>query len=326
MSFKEIVGHERPRAILKRAIANETLAHAYLFSGGEGIGKRMTALAVAAAVNCERPDEDGGCGVCGACRKIAVFSHPELHIVQADRTEIKIDQIRQVQADLSLRPFEGAKKVLIVDGAETMNAASANAFLKTLEEPPGDSLIILITSMPQSLPLTIRSRCQEIKFPMLPRQTLAQALARMRDVPAGDAWFLATLARGSLGRALAMDVASEKRKREEFATFWMQLQNMDHDEVLAQAEAYAKDRDRFEDFYEFGREWLRDVLVYHATGDEKLLIHGDEPERLRTWSERFPVQRLLTDIHLLKQSRQLLDRRVSAQLVAEHLFFQLGRS
>ena len=277
-------------------------------------------------MNCERPDEDGGCGVCGACRKISAFSHPELHIVQADRTEIKIDQIRQVQADLSLRPFEGAKKVLIVDGAETMNAASANAFLKTLEEPPGDSLIILITSMPQSLPLTIRSRCQEIKFPMLPRQTIAEAIVRMRDVQAGDAWFLATLARGSLGRALAMDVASEKLKREEFVTFWMQLQNMDHDDVLAQAEAYAKDRDRFDDFYEFGMEWLRDLLVYNATGDEELLIHGDEPERLRTWSERLPVQRLLTDIHLLKQSRQLLDRRVSAQLVAEHLFFQLGRS
>src|SRR5512134_1109278 len=149
MNFSEIVGHERPVAILKRVLANGTLAHAYLFSGDEGIGKKMTALALASAVNCLERGPDGGCGACPSCRKVASGGHPDVHLLVPDGGEIRIDQVRQIQEDLSLRPFEGAGKTLIVDFAERMNPASSNAFLKTLEEPPGEALIILVSAMPQ---------------------------------------------------------------------------------------------------------------------------------------------------------------------------------
>src|SRR3990172_246416 len=175
MTFHDILGHDRPVAILKRALAQDTLAHAYLFSGEAGIGKKMTALALAAALHCGDLRENIGCGVCPSCRMAASLSHPDVHILAGDGGEIKIDQIRQVQADLALKPFQGEKKVLIVDGAEDMNPASANAFLKTLEEPPGDTLIVLISSMPQGLLPTIRSRCQEIRFHPLSLRTLPQA-------------------------------------------------------------------------------------------------------------------------------------------------------
>jgi DNA polymerase-3 subunit delta' len=202
MSFADIEGHEKPITILKRTLANKTLAHAYLFSGEAGIGKKMTALALAAAVNCQNAGPEGGCGECPSCRKIVSNGHPDLHFLVPDGDEIKIDQVRQVQSDLALKPFEGAKKTLIVDGVDRMNTASSNAFLKTLEEPPGDALIILITALPQSLLPTIRSRCQEIRFQPLSRQTLAQALKRKRGLSDADAWFVAALAQGSMGRGL----------------------------------------------------------------------------------------------------------------------------
>ena len=320
MPFSSIIGHDRPVAILKRALANDAVAHAYLFSGEPGIGKRLTALEFAAALNCQTPGPDGGCGVCAACSRIPAGSHPDVRTIAPDGDEIKIDQIRQAQADLSLRPFEGRRKVLIIDGAEAMNEASSNAFLKTLEEPPGDSLIILITAMPQSLLATIRSRSQELKFQPLPRGVLAGVFKERRGLGDEDAWFAAALSRGSIGRALDMDVAEERTVREQYRALTAGLAGMQDEEVLAVAEGVAKDRDGFVRLIDIGIERLRDEAVLSITGNERLLVYGAAGQGT------FPLPKLLRTMDLLTESRQLLDRRVSAQLVAERLFFRLARS
>jgi len=325
MKFSTIEGHEKSIRILQRAIANNALAHAYVFSGQAGIGKKKTALALAAAVNCLNARPEGGCGECPSCRKVDTFGHPDVHVLVADGDEIKIDQIRQVQADFALKPFEGTKKVLIVDNAEGMNAASANAFLKTLEEPPGDALIILITAMPQSLLPTIRSRCQEIRFHPLPRKTLARALVQMRGLSEEDAWFIAALAQGSMGRGLEMDIEQEKAARDELATLWSGLEQMGPGEALALAETLAKDRERLERLIEIGVEGLRDALVYRETGEERLLIHAQARQAGHQAADRYSLPRLLADMELFMASRKLLDRRVSAQLVAENLLLKFGR-
>lgn len=346
MSFNEIEGHDKPVAILKRAGANNTLAHAYLFSGEAGIGKKLTAFALAAAVNCLQAGPEGGCGVCPSCRRVAALTHPDVHLVMAESEderllaaragkdaekpkkasdEIKIDQIRQAQERISLRPSEGRKKLLIIDGAESLNDAAQNAFLKTLEEPPGDCLIILVSSRPQSLLPTIRSRCQEIRFQPLPRRTLAAALVRKRGLSDEDAWFLAALAQGSMGRGLEMDAEQEKAARDEVMTLWNGLGSMSPAEILLQAEALYKDRDRLERLLDIGVEWLRDALVYRETRDERLLVQGRASDRQQEWGERFSVPRMLADLDVFFASRNLLDRRVSAQLVAENLLFKLAK-
>jgi DNA polymerase-3 subunit delta' len=325
MKFSTIEGHEKSIRILQRAIANNTLAHAYLFSGQAGIGKKKTAFALAAAVNCLDARPEGGCGECPSCRKVDTLGHPDVRVLVPDGDEIKIDQIRQVQSDLSLKPFEGTKKVLIVDNAESMNAASSNAFLKTLEEPPGDALIILITAMPQSLLPTIRSRCQEIMFHPLPRNVLARALTHQRGLSEEDAWFIAALAQGSMGRGLEMDLEQEKAAREEVATLWAGLAQMGPGAALALAETLAKDRERLERLIEIGVEWLRDALVYRETGEERLLVHARAQQQYRQLADAYSLPRLLADMELFVMSRNLLDRRVSAQLVAENLLLKCGR-
>jgi len=344
MSFSSIIGHDRPVSILKRAIQNEAVAHAYLFSGEQGIGKRLTARAFAAALNCQAAGPAGGCGVCSSCRKAASGSHPDVRVVMPESRdeqllaslsskeaakasdEIKIDQIRRAQESISLKPSEGQKKVLIVDSAETMNDAAQNAFLKTLEEPPGDSLIILITSMPQSLLPTIRSRCQELKFQPLPRRVLAEVLREKRGLDAGDAWFAAALSRGSLGRALDMDVEKEKTDREQFLALWDGLGAMRNDEIIALADGVAKDREGFDRILDIGVEWLRDRIVYQETGDERLLVFAGGIDRIRGEQGRFSLPKALRDVNLFIVSRDLLERRISAQLVAENLFLKLGRA
>ncbi len=324
MKFSTIEGHEKAIRTLQRAIANNALAHAYLFSGQAGIGKKKTALALAAAVNCLDAGPEGGCGECPSCRKVDRGGHPDVHVLVPDGDEIKIDQIRQVQADFALKPFEGMKKVLIVDNAESMNAASSNAFLKTLEEPPGDALIILITAMPQSLLSTIRSRCQEITFQPLPRNTLARALVHMRGLTEEDAWFIAALAQGSMGRGLEMDIDQEKADRHEIAALWSGLAQLGPGEALALAETL-KDRERLERLIEIGIEGLRDALVYRETGEERLLVHAQAQSLYRQVADRYSRPRLLADMELFMASRDLLDRRVSVQLVAENLLLKFGR-
>jgi DNA polymerase-3 subunit delta' len=343
MKFSTIEGHEKPVTLLQRAIANNTLAHAYLFSGQAGIGKKMTAFALAAAVNCDESQPEGGCGVCPSCRRIAAFTHPDVHIVMPESqneqllaalstkeagkasNEIKIDQIRRAQERISLTPAAGSKKILIVDGAETLNITAQNAFLKTLEEPPGNALIILITAMPQSLLSTIRSRCQEITFRPLPRNTLARALMEKRGLTEEDAWFIAALAQGSMGRGLEMDSEQEKSSRDEVATLWSGLAQKGPGAALALSESISKDRERFDRLIDIGIEWFRDALVYRETGEERLLVHAQAQHRYRQLTEGASLPRLLADLDLFITSRNLLDRRVSAQLVADNLFLNFGR-
>jgi DNA polymerase-3 subunit delta' len=339
MPFSSIIGHDRQVDILKRALANNALAHAYLFSGEPGIGKRLTAFALAAALNCAAPGPDGGCGACPSCRKVAGGIHPDVRIVMPESRdeqllatwsakevekasdEIKIDQVRQAQESISLRPSEGRKKVLIVDGAETMNDTSQNAFLKTLEEPPGDSLIVLITSLPRSLLPTIRSRCQELQFQPLPRRTIAAILRERRGLTEEDAWFLAALSRGSIGRALTMEVREEREARERFLDLVDGLAGMRHDEVLSLAEGMAKDRDGFLQLLDLGVEWLRDRMVHGQTGDERLLVFPGNIGR----GPGLAPQKLLHDLELFAASREQLERRGNAQLVAENLLLKLAR-
>ncbi len=325
ITFSEIIGHERQVGILRRALGNDAPAHAYLFSGEPGIGKRMTALAFAAALNCQQPLDRDACGSCPSCRKIASGNHPDVHVMAPDGDEIKIDQIRDAQATLSLRPFEGRRKVLIVDGAEAMNEASSNAFLKTLEEPPGESLIILVTAMPQSLLATIRSRCQSLSFQPLPRSVLAQALRERRGLSQEDAWFLAALSQGSIGRALEMDIEEERAERAKVKELLDGVSRLAPDEVLALAEGVAKDRDGFERLIEIGIELLRDRVVLEETGDERLLVFPGGVDRPSGGNARAVLLRAIRDLDLLTSSRGLLERRVSSQLVAENLFLKLGR-
>lgn len=325
MTFNDIIGHDRPIQILKRALAGGTLAHAYLFSGDEGLGKRMTARALAAAVNCPERGPGGGCGTCPSCRKVAADSHPDVHLLVPDGAEIKIDQVREVQSALSLCPFEGAKKVLIVDGAETMNDASANALLKTLEEPPGDTVIILVTPRPTGLLPTIRSRCQEVRFLPLSRRVLAGAIREKRGLSEDDAWFLAAAARGGIGRGLEMDAEAERRERDEFFALWSGLGSLGPEEVLLLADAFAKERERFERLLDIGAERLRDMAVYAETGDERLLVYPQPGFTGAGPGGKGAGRAFLADMDLLTASRGLLERRVSGLLVAENLFLNLGR-
>jgi DNA polymerase III subunit delta' len=203
MPFSDIAGQETAIAVLRRSISMGRVAHAYLFSGIEGCGKKKTALAFVQAVFCGKEE---ACGVCSSCRKIASGQHPDLHMLEPDGAFIKIDQVRELQKELSYRPFEAPKKACIIDGADKLNPSSGNALLKTLEEPPGDALMILIAPERSNVLQTILSRCQSLAFQPLPAELIEARLARDGFAP-DAARVAATLSGGSLRRA--MEIGSD---------------------------------------------------------------------------------------------------------------------
>ncbi len=192
MAFKDIIGQDKSINILLRTIQRGRLPSSYLFAGESGIGKKFTAINLAKAVNCLTPPSppltkggNGGvidsCDECSSCKKIDAGVHPDFLLISPEGGQIRIEEIRAIDDILSFKPFEGRNKVVIVDEADTMNPFAANAFLKTLEEPPKDSLIILISSNPERLPDTIRSRCSKINFTPLSHEACRKVIKTVRS-------------------------------------------------------------------------------------------------------------------------------------------------
>ena len=173
--FENIYGHDRVKSVLARMIEKDRLHHGLCFYGPSGIGKRLTAFETARAMLCLRRT---GCGECPHCRKLLSGNHPDYLEVRPDGADIKVHQIREIAENLHYRPFEGRARMVVLDGVERMREEAANAFLKSLEEPPGYVYFILVTADLKALLPTIRSRCQKIAFQSLTREDKAAILVK----------------------------------------------------------------------------------------------------------------------------------------------------
>lgn len=209
--YKDIIGHERQKKILSGSYRRGRIASTYLFSGEEGIGKRSIAVEFARLLNCLSPnDRDGetdSCGVCINCKRVGLNLHPDLKYIEPEDGVIKIEQIREAIEFLSLKPLEAERKVIIIDSAEQMNAPASNAFLKTLEEPPGSSVIILVSHQPEWLLDTVRSRCFHIRFAPLPVADTIEVLRRNGITGQRHLEYLARLSQGAPGKVLTDEMA-----------------------------------------------------------------------------------------------------------------------
>lgn len=203
--FASLRGHESAAAFLRKAAGDGCLAHSLMLSGSDGIGKRSLALAFAAWLQCSSRGEDS-CGTCSGCRQVAAQTHPDLRLVSiaSGKKEIGVDQARDLKHWISLRSAQGNTKIGILLDAEMLTVAAQNALLKTLEEPPAASILIVVTNNADALLPTVRSRCQRVPIRPLSTEVVAQLLVERHGVPRASAEDLARLAEGSPGRALAL--------------------------------------------------------------------------------------------------------------------------
>lgn len=327
MSLRSIIGQDKTVDMLLGCIKRQRVASSYLFCGESGIGKKTTAINFAKALNCKGPgtepqsghladmfsgmpgdqglpDKGGSwpdaCDTCDACLKITAGTHPDFFLISPEDRHIKIEDIRVIEDALSFKPFEGRKKVVIIDDAETMNISAANAFLKTLEEPPEDCVILLISSRPGLLPATVRSRCSRINFYPLSVAACREALEDKAGE--GDLDLLVRLSMGRPGAVLSSDLIGERTR---FLELFRAMGAAEKDSWTS--------REDMELWFDHVLVFLRDMAVLKTTGDASGLINTDQSDYMASLSKSLD----LTVIIYLHREMSLLKRM---------LFFNLNKS
>ena len=338
MALRDVKGQDRAIGALSAALAKKSVHHAWLFHGPEGVGKELAAVGLAQALTCpEKPYE--GCGTCSSCTRVAKRNHPDVTWVMPEdelvrrglagrsdfsatpSRDIRIEQVRKLQERLAFRALEAPHKVALLITAHAMNANAQNALLKTLEEPPRDTILILVSSAPDKLLPTIRSRCAKAPFGPLPEAFLAESVKAERKCDDATATMIAAMAGGSLSRALSFDpdtLAERKSIIERFEA----LTAKDARGWLELAETLGEDRVTAEAALEVLQVWLRDVAVAQVGAGQ--LINADVAELAQVAATKVSPAGIQRRAVLLDEARNAISQRNgSVRLQLERMFVEM---
>ena len=350
MTFREIIGHRRVKRLLAQAVKSETLPPSLLFAGPDGIGKRQVALALAQSLNCLNPVSDetdhgrDGCGACAACSRIARGLHPDVMLIKrpADKTAIIIEQTRELVREVGYRPFEGRVRTVIFDEAEDLGVDSQDALLKTLEEPPPRNVFVLVTSRPNMLATTVRSRCCTLRFAPPPPAEIAAALVQRHGFGESDARAAAAHSGGSVARALAagagerpeacgvaIDVltqsaqASDPRARLSAAAALLKTAGRKSRDAEREGKVAGADRALIAERLRAMGSLLRDLAVLTTRAPDSALVNLDLRADLETLARHYDRDRLTRAFSAVGRSLAALERNASPKIVADWLVLQL---
>jgi len=350
MSFREIVGHRRLKRLLARAVRSGTLPPSLVFAGPEGVGKKRAAYALAQALNCLEPvdneaaGERDACGTCPACGRISRGLHPDVLLIRRadDKSEIVISQMRELVRQVGYRPFEGRSRVVIIDDADELGTDSQDALLKTLEEPPARNVFVLVTSRPNLLSTTVRSRCCVLRFAPVAAVEIAGALASSHGFTAADARAAAALADGSFARATGAGAAERAQARAVAAAVLMDTARTSDVRarlavsvaLLRSAGRKGKDADKDGKGAGADREsvagrlramgsLLRDLAVLTSRAPETALVNLDLRADLEPLARHYDRDRLARAFSAVGRSLAALERNASPKIVADWLALQL---
>lgn len=316
LSFDAVIGHSVQVSLLRRTLRSGRVGGAYLFAGPPGVGKTTVALTFAAAMNCLHLPDDA-CGTCSSCRKIANGNHPDVRVFAPEGATFKVDQVRDVQRQASWKPLEGRYKVFILLEVERMRPEGANALLKTLEEPPGDAVLILVTSNVNALLSTVRSRCQLVKFLPVPFDVLASGL-EARGIPKERAREVALLSQGRVGEALEWAFSSDAPSSK--------IPEMFSRPSLLSAFRLAEEWQKRPEQLDSLLTWYRDILRIRLGAEKNALTHPEQRPLLEIIARKMSLLTLRHHMKAIMEAQGLLRRNLNPALTLESLALRLIQS
>ncbi|HRI04570.1 MAG TPA: DNA polymerase III subunit delta' [Pyrinomonadaceae bacterium] len=342
--FSKLIGNDNAKRSLKRLLVNGRVPNSLLFAGDEGVGKRQFALQVAKALVCKEPTDNEACGVCAACRRADVFvfpksdkgddfeqvffsEHPDVGTVIPFKRNLRVNAIRDLEREANFRPYEAEARFFIIDDAHKMNDAAANALLKTLEEPPATSYIFLITSRPDSLLPTIRSRCQLMRFAPVATDEIERFLIDDRAFTHDEARLAARLARGSVGRAVSIDVAKFKANRERMmGVLRNAVETGDRAALLRISEELndAKNKENFEENLDILESLIHDVWTLRMSGEDSRIVNTDLANDLSRIAENAVGLDLASWLGGIETMRENFAVNINRKIAADALFVTMA--
>lgn len=353
MSFDDVLNQALAKKILKGALEKDKLAHAYLFYGEPGVGKWALGLELAKAVNCERNDFEP-CDSCPSCEKISKLIHPDVKMIfpvpsvntseerERFKTEkfedpytvvkfirvpnIPVDEIREMQKRLNLKPYEGKKRVVIISEVEKLSYSASNSLLKTLEEPPPESLLILTTSNLSALLPTVISRCQLLRLNRIPKPELETELKKRFKLDPKFASYYAKISKGSLGQAISLAKGETKEIRNLGVEFLELIAKNKPLDVVDFVESTIKacGRESIVELFEFILSFLRDVYIIMELKEKKELINSDLSTQIDQLAKNFKdIGRVEEGIELSEKIKRDCQSNVNLKLALLSFYIRL---
>jgi DNA polymerase-3 subunit delta' len=342
--FNRLVGNESVRQTLKRLLSNGRVPNSLLFAGDNGVGKRQFALELARAFICIDPLEREACGACAACRRANIFvlpnpddkdshqrvifsHHPDVGTIISYKRNILIDAVRHLESEANFHPFEANARFFIIDDADKMNDAASNALLKTLEEPPATSYIFLITSRPDSLLATIRSRCQTLRFAPVATGEIEKFLIEDREFSHDAAKLAARLSRGSIGRALSINVEQFRARREKMlGVITNAIDTGDRTALLRIAEEMndAKNKGDFEENLDILQSLIHDVWTLNVSPNASRVVNSDLSNNLANLAKEAGAADMRSWLTAIDRMRENLAVNINKKIATDALFVTMA--
>lgn len=319
----DVLGQSFSKKYLDEAFINNRIAHSYLINGPEGTGKSIFALHMAAMLLCtgSKPPCVDPCGVCNSCKKIEKAIHPDVKIIASNKKTIGVNDIRNLIDEVSIKPYEGEKKIIIIKNADSITPEGQNALLKTLEDPPNDVFIIMLVQYIESMLPTILSRCQVLRFGRVPMQEIVDYLNN-KGFPREEASVAASLSDGIPGRALALldnKYISLRRQTIEVAN---KIIRADPLSAFEFEKFFIDNKSEIDFIFDILMTWYRDILIYKSTKKEKNIINKDFYDLLVEESELLSYNRLDSIMNAINDTSEKIKQYANYQLAVEIMLFK----
>ena len=324
--FSDIVGQEQLKEHLSNAIKLNKVSHAYIISGERNCGKEFMAKIFAERLQCENPKDEEPCGECHSCVQAESLNHPDIKFVSHEKPNvIGVDDIReQINNDIAIMPYQGPKKIYIINDGEMMTVQAQNALLKTLEEPPEYAVIIILTNNVDLFLPTILSRCIVLNFKPVEDEKIKDFLMEYMQIPDYKAQICVAFARGNVGKARLLAKSEEFDKvKDEALSLLKNIDDMEINEIVTAIKKINEYKFDVNDYLDIFSIWYRDMLLFKATHDANGLVFREELQYIRKAADKSTYEGIETIIEALEKCKQRLRANVNFELSMELLLLTI---